>query len=88
MKVTIINDSLEKFEAEVIMVFEVEEFNKKYIVYRFADELEDNLSTIHTSVLKEETSDAFVLEEISSDEEWNTIKAIMKDVVSQKKGEE
>ena len=82
MKVTITNDSLEKFEAEVIMVFEVKEFEKKYVVYRFADEVEEKLSTIHTSILKEETKDHLVLEEITNDDEWSVIKEIMKDIVN------
>ena len=82
MKVTITNDSLEKFEAEVIMVFEVKEFGKKYVVYRFADEVEEKLSTIHTSILKEETKDYLVLEEITNDDEWSVIKEIMKDIVN------
>ena len=82
MKVTITNDSLEKFEAEVIMVFEVKEFGKKYVVYRFADEVEEKLSTIHTSILKEETKDHLVLEEITNDDEWSVIKEIMKDIVN------
>ncbi len=82
MKVTITNESLEKFEAEVIMVFEVKEFGKKYVVYRFADEVEEKLSTIHTSILKEETKDHLVLEEITNDDEWSVIKEIMKDIVN------
>ena len=82
MKVTITNDSLEKFEAEVIMFFEVKEFGKKYVVYRFADEVEEKLSTIHTSILKEETKDHLVLEEITNDDEWSVIKEIMKDIVN------
>ena len=82
MKVTITNESLEKFEAEVIMVFEVKEFEKKYVVYRFADEVEEKLSTIHTSILKEETKDHLVLEEITNDDEWSVIKEIMKDIVN------
>lgn len=86
--ITIINDSFEKFEANVIMIFEVKEFAKKYIVYQFKDELEDNLSTIHTSVLKEETDQGVVLKEIENDEEWDIIKAIMKDIVNiDKKGD-
>ena len=81
MKV-IINNSLGKFETEVVMTFKVDEYNKEYIVYRFDDEIEEQISTIHTSSLLKTTDERFTLEEIADDNEWSVMKKIMEDVVT------
>ena len=80
MKV-IISNSLGKYEAEVVMTFKVDEYNKEYIVYRFSDEVEEQISTIHTSALIEEDGRSS-LEEIADDNEWTVMKKIMEDVVT------
>ena len=84
MKVTISN-SLGKYEAEVVMTFRVEEYKKQYMVYRFNDEVEEQISTIHTSNLTEDATGQMILEEIFDDNEWAVMKKVMEDVVTANK---
>ncbi len=82
-KITIENKKGEKFEADVIMQFNIEEFNKSYIVYKFEEEDEEDLATLHTSIVVTKKDGSYVLENIKDDNEWNVIKNLMKKIVDE-----
>lgn len=82
-KITIENKKGKKFEADVIMCFDIEELNKSYVVYKFEEEDEDELETLHTSVLVTKKDGSYVLENIKDDNEWNVIKNLMKKIVDE-----
>ena len=53
------------------------------MIYKFADEDEDELVTLHTSILTTTEDGKYMIEDIKDDNEWNIIKMIMKKVVDQ-----
>ena len=79
--IVIKNAAGEQAEAEVVMSFDVEDSGKSYIVYKFASEADNNLTTIHTSVLKEDKMGEYTLGEITDDNEWKIVKQIMKNII-------
>lgn len=82
-KIIVENKKGEQFEADVVMCFDVERLSKSYIVYKFPDESEGDLVTIHTSILVTNADGSYKLEEITDNEEWKIIKNIMKKIVEQ-----
>ncbi len=82
-KIVIENKKGIKYEADIIMCFDIEELNKSYVVYKFDDEVEDDLSTFHTSVLVSKNDDNYVLEDIKDEKEWDIIKGLMKKIVDE-----
>ncbi len=82
-KIKIINGKGKEFEAELVMCFDVEELNKSYIIYKFAEEDEKQLVTLHTSILSKKEDGKYMLEDIKDNNEWLIIKSIMKKVVDE-----
>lgn len=73
-KVTIYNSNNHKFEANLILSFEVPEIDEKYIVYSFPTE-EDTLVINIGNLVKKD--DAYYIEELDNEEEWNFVKKVM-----------
>jgi uncharacterized protein YrzB (UPF0473 family) len=69
-------DGKEK-EAEIIFMFEIEETKKNYILYTLNEKDENDMVRIYTSCLIERDG-MYSLSTIESDEEWMTIKEVMK----------
>ena len=82
-KIKIINGKGKEFEAELVMCFDVEELKKSYIIYKFAEEDEKQLVTLHTSILSKKEDGKYMLEDIKDNNEWLIIKSIMKKVVDE-----
>ena len=73
-KVTIYNSNNHKFEANLILSFEVPEIDEKHIVYSFPTE-EDTLVINIGNLVKKD--DAYYIEELDNEEEWNFVKKVM-----------
>ncbi len=77
-KITINNSNNHKFEANLILSFEVPEMDEKYIVYSFnADD--DTLVINVGNLIKKD--DSYYVKDLDNDEEWNFIKKIMLQIV-------
>lgn len=77
-KITIFNSNNHKFEANLILSFEVPELDEKYIVYSFnADD--DTLVIDVGNLIKK--GDSYYIKDLDNEEEWNFIKKIMLQVV-------
>jgi uncharacterized protein YrzB (UPF0473 family) len=77
--VVIDKDGKEK-EAEILAVFSIEKFNKKYILYTFDEKDENDMVKIYASTLFEK-EDMYSFEAIETPEEWISIKDFMKRLV-------
>lgn len=73
-KVTIYNSNNHKFEANLILSFEVPEIDEKYIVYSFPSD-EDTVVINVGNLIKKD--DAYYIEELDNEEEWNFVKKVM-----------
>lgn len=71
----------EKKEAEILAVFNSEEFDKDYVIYTF-NETQDELVKILASTLVE-NGDSVSFEDIETDEEWSMVKKTMKDLAKE-----
>ena len=79
-KITIYNSNNHKFEASLILSFEVPEMDEKYIVYSFnADE---DTIVINVGNLVEKNN-SYYIKELDNDEEWNFIKKVMLQIVKE-----
>ena len=68
----------EKLQAEIISYFEIIQSGKKYIFYTLNEAVETGLVKMYVS---EVSSDMNISSNIS-DEEWNTIKSVMKSILT------
>lgn len=68
----------EKLQAEIISYFEIIQSGKKYIFYTLNEAVENGLVKMYVS---EVSSDMNISSNIS-DEEWNTIKSVMKSILT------
>lgn len=82
-KVTIYNSNNHKFEANLLLCFEVPEINEKYIVYSFPNNSENTI--INVGNLKESGDNCYYIEELDNEEEWNFIKKVMLQIVRESK---
>ena len=73
-KVTIYNSNDEKFEAELILSFEVPEIDEKYVVYSFPTEDDNVVINVGNLVRKD---DIYYIEELDNEAEWNFVKKVM-----------
>jgi len=78
MVVVIDKDGKER-EAEVLVTFKINKFNKEYILYTFDETDENEMVKIYASTLVEK-GDMFSFEAIETPEEWATIKDVMRDM--------
>ena len=77
-KITIYNANNHKFEADLILSFEVPEMDEKYIVYSF--NADDDNVVINVGNLVEKDNSYYV-KELDNDEEWNFVKKVMLQIV-------
>lgn len=82
-KVTIYNANNHKFEADLLLCFEVPEINEKYIVYSFPNQ--ENTTIINVGNLRERSDNCYYVEELDNEEEWNFIKKVMLQIVKESK---
>ena len=68
----------EKLQAEIISYFEIIQSGKNYIFYTLNEAVENGLVKMYVS---EVSSDMNISSNIS-DEEWNTIKSVMKSILT------
>ena len=66
-------------EAEVLLCFALEENGKNYILYTFNEVDEQDMETVHASIITE-TEDGYELEAIPP-KEWSEVKDVMRDII-------
>lgn len=82
-KMTTITNSVGKtYDIEIVLCFEVPEFNKKYIIYNYPDEVKGNMMTINSGEIKE-VDGKFFIENIEKEIEWDFIKKVMMQIVKE-----
>ncbi len=74
-KITVWKDGKEQ-EADIISIFELPEFGKEYVIYTFNEQQKDSVKILASTLKREE--DAYVFESINTEEEWQAIKNIIK----------
>lgn len=75
--ITVLDQNGQGREAEVIADFKLPNTGKEYILYTFNEKDENEMVTLYASVLTEKDG-MYTFEDIGSDEEWASIKEIMK----------
>ena len=73
-KITIYNSGNHKFEADLILSFEVPEIDEKYIVYSFPTD-EDTVVINVGNIIKNE--DGYYIKELDNEDEWSFVKKVM-----------
>ena len=77
--INVMDSNGDLFEVEVLDIFNVEGYDKDYIMYTRNEEVDDNNIKTYVSILKEE-NDNYTLMNIDDDEEWNIVQqAIMEE---------
>lgn len=77
-KITILNSNNHKFNANLLLSFEVPELDEKYIIYSF--NADDDTVVIDVGNLVEKNNSYYV-KELDNEEEWNFVKKIMLQIV-------
>jgi len=67
-------------DAEVVLCFESEETNKKYVIYTFNEVDETGMIALYSSIV-DENSEKPTFKNIETEEEWSMIKNIMKKII-------
>lgn len=67
-------------DAEVVLCFESEETNKKYVIYTFNEVDETGMIALYSSIVDED-SETPKFKNIETEEEWSMIKNIMKKII-------
>lgn len=75
--ITLVDGYKEMGEVELICAFEVPEFNNKYIIYSKNEKDKDGNTIIYLGKISIKDNKQFI-ENIYEDEEWNSLKNIMK----------
>ena len=79
-KMIITNETGSEIEVEVITTFSSRDASKQYIMYTKNEKQNEN-TIVYTSIIKKEES-GLVLDEITDDNEWVEVKAIIKELLS------
>ena len=77
--IVVIDESGNEKEAEILSAFTIKKFNKTYILYTLNEVDENEMVKIYASELIEKDN-MYSLGAISSDEEWASVKEVMKDI--------
>lgn len=77
--ITIVNENGIKEEVEVLIAFKMEANNKEYVIYTKNEKDENGNTTIYASAL-EQVDGKKQLTGIKTDEEWQKIKEIIKEL--------
>ncbi len=68
----------EIIEAEIISYFELQNTGKRYVFYTLNEVVENDLVKMYVS----EVGEANMLSQTMTDEEWTTLKSIMKSILT------
>jgi len=80
--IDLVNENGEKERVEILLVFEIKEFNKEYFIYTKNERDEDDNVLLYSSGIAEKDG-AFHTAKIETDEEWEVIKGLIKQIVRQ-----
>lgn len=75
--IVVLDQNGQEREAEVLANFKLPNYGKEYILYTFNEKDDNDMVTLHASIVVERDG-MYSFENIESDEEWTTIKEIMK----------
>lgn len=78
--ITMITPEGEEIEAEVLIYFGFSDIGKKYLVYTHNEKDKNEMVTVYASEYIEENGQIF-LENIKTDEEWDRVKDVMRNVI-------
>lgn len=84
-KIMIETEDGEKREAEALLYFTLDEFDKEYILYTFNEEDDNGLITMHAATVSRQDGE-IIFDNVETDEEWKKIKEVMKYAI--KEGQE
>ena len=76
-KITIVKDGGEQVNSNIVSVFLIPDLNKKYIITTENAVDPHGLTVLHVSEIQGDT-----LAKVATDEEWSTIKTIMRAIIS------
>ena len=78
--ITLIDSNGEEIEAEVLLFFELKEFNKNYLVYTHDEKDKNEMITVYASTYVKEDGKIY-LNNIETEEEWDAVKNVMREVI-------
>lgn len=78
-KLIVIDGNGVEKEAEVLSTFKIKESDKDYILYTLNEIDENNMIKIYASRLVD-NGESYSFENIDSDEEWVSVKEVMKQI--------
>lgn len=80
--IEVIGETGEKFQAEVIEMFEVEQYpGKEYILYSFGEQADADNEKVYISILTEK-EDEYVLSYIEDEEEQRVVNAAVDELLN------
>ncbi len=74
---SVINKNGEKFEADLVLCFEVPEINEQYIIYKFPNESAVNVGNLYKK------DDVYYIKNLDNNAEWTFIKKVMAQIVKE-----
>lgn len=77
--IIVLDESGNEKEAEILSAFAIKKYNKNYILYTLNEVDENEMVKIYASELVEK-DDMYSLGAIESDEEWASVKEVMKNL--------
>lgn len=80
--ITIYNTNNHKFEANLVLCFEVPEFDKKYIIYSFPSTNGEDILNVGT--LKESVNNEYYITDLNNDAEWEFVKKVMMQMIKER----
>ncbi len=80
-KLMVTKSTGEKVEAEINAAFGINDFGRKYVIYSFGETDPNGLAKLNVSQILEDGG-KYTFANIESDDEWNRIKNIMRDMIT------
>lgn len=78
-RVKVLNENGEEIEAEVLVYFNLTQTGKDYMLYTFGEKDNQNMETIHASIVSEQDN-GYKLETMPN-EDWELVKEVMRDII-------
>lgn len=78
--VTMVTPEGEEIEAEVLLFFKLKSNQKDYLIYTYNEKDKNNMITVYASAFVQ-NGEKCSLEPIESDQEWEQVKEIMRQVI-------
>lgn len=78
-KLIVIDENGAEKEAEILSMFKINESDKEYILYTLNEIDENNMIKIYASRLVD-NGESYSFANIDSDEEWISVKQVMKEI--------